>query len=332
MDKEQSLSFIRSQLIAGSITKDDLYALAGGFMTEGAAARPAVPVPTQVESSKNIINIFYAIGAIIAIVGAGILVQQHWEDIGFAGRLLVSLGIALVTFISAMLLRKLTQRVVSQVFFTISAALAPLGVYVLLFERTVEFTASAQMMTGLALAVIFLVALLVSKKNVLVLLTVGFATWAFYAFAIDILGGNNLGDFLKWGTMVVGVAYILIGFWYRSVTQAVEPADEKEKRSVGAVLYGFGTLALLGGGIAVGGAFDFLFILLIFGAFYGSVFLKSRSMLIFAALFLIGHIFKLTSEYFADTVGWSVALVVIGFLIIGVGSLTYYVNKKFIAR
>jgi hypothetical protein len=327
MDKNQILSFITTQLQIGAISKEDLYAIA-----EGTVVSTAVPVATPGESSRNLINTFYAIGAIIAIVGVGILVQQHWEEIGFAGRILVTLGIALVTFISAMLLRKPTQRVVSQVFFTVAAALSPLGVYVLLSERGMQFDASTQALSAAALTVIFLVALLVSKKNILVLLTTGFGTWAFYAFAIDILNGNNLEDFLKWGTMIVGVAYILIGFWYRSVSKVKEIGDEKEKRSVGSVLYALGTLAALGAGISVGGVFDLIFILFVFAAFYGSVFLKSRSMLILAALFLIGHIFKLTGEYFVDSVGWPIALVVIGFLVIGVGSLTYYVNKKFITR
>ena len=96
-------------------------------------------------------------------------------------------------------------------------------------------------------------------------------------------------------------------------------------------IYGFGTLAILGAGIFIGGVFDLILIALIFAVFYGSVYLKSRSMLIFGAIFLMAHIIKLTSKYFVGSVGWPVALIIVGFLVIGVGYMTFYLNKRFMS-
>ena len=81
----------------------------------------------------------------------------------------------------------------------------------------------------------------------------------------------------------------------------------------------------------MGGIFDLITIALIFAAFYGSIYLKSRSMLTLAALFLMGHIVQLTARYFVNSIGWPVALIAVGFLIIAIGYGTLYLNKKFIA-
>ena len=318
MDKQQIISFIEEQLTTGKISKEDLINI-GGNKT------------TKQESSRNLINTFYGIGAIIAIIGVGILVNQHWDEIGFAGRILVTLGISLVSYISALLLNKPQQKVVSQVLFTISAALAPLGSYILLKEANITFDWIPQIITSIILFVVFGIGLLISKRNILVLIAIGFASWAYYAIVMKIFGFDYYNsDFLKWASMLLGASYLFIAYGYKSASQATNQIDIKERRVIQNILYGLGTLAILGAGISVGGIFDLFFIVLVFGAFYGSVYLKSRSMLIFGALFLMAHIIKLTSKYFVGSVGWPLALIVIGFLVIGVGYFTYYLNRKFI--
>ena len=324
MDKQQIISFIEEQLAEGKISKGDLSSLAGASIDIS---------PVKEGTPRNIINTFYGIGAIIVIIGVGILVAQHWDEIGFMGRILATLGISLVTYMAGLLLNKPQQKMVSQVMFTIAATLAPLGSYVLLKEAGItNFNFGVQTTTALILAAIFGTALFISKKNILVLITVAFASWAYYAIIMKALGSAFYdSDFLKWASMLLGAAYIFIAYGFKSVFQNIDENDTKDKRAVQNVLYGFGTLAVLGAGISIGGIFDLLFIAFIFGAFYGSVYLKSRAMLIFGALFLMAHIIKLTSKYFVDSTGWPLALIVIGFLVIGVGYMTFYLNKKFLS-
>lgn len=325
------LSFIQAHLAAGTLTRDDLLSLIG---TPVAAHAPvaAQPAAAKEASSWNLIHTFYGIGAIIALIGVAILVAQNWNELGFIGRLLVTLGISLATYAGGISLARPDQRMLSQVLFTISGVLAPLGAYVLVSEAGVNFDANVQAITGGILAVIFGTALYVSRRTILALLTVGFVTWAYYAFIFKIIGFEFYeADLMKWATMLLGASYILIAYGWRSVPSSTDSSIEKEKRAALNVLYGFGTLAILGMGITIGGGFDIFYIALIFAAFYGSVYLKSRPMLIFAGLFLMAHLIKLTSEYFVDSIGWSVALIVAGFMVIGVGYLTFYLNKKFLS-
>lgn len=336
MDKQQIIAFIEGQLAIGKISKDDLVNLAGGVQSSLSQSpfAPLDSMPIKEEHSRNLTHTFYGIGAIIAIVGVGILVAQNWNEIGFVGRVLVTLGISFVTYIIGLILRSPDQKMISQVMFTISAVLAPLGSYILLEEANIDFSLTSQLITATLLFVVFGMALLISKANILVLITIGFASWAYCAlvmkvFMLDYYDYDN--DLLKWASMLLGTSYLFLGYGYQSLWQSTDLQDEKEKKAIQNVLYGLGTFAILGAGIFVGGIFDLLLIALIFGAFYGSVYLKSRSMLTYGAVFLIAHIVNLTSKHFVDSIGWPMALMGVGFLVIGVGYVTFYLNKKFIS-
>lgn len=337
MDKEQVIEFIKSQLVSGSISKDDLRNLTTlNSVPAGPAPAPA-PVmesPVVKESApRNLTHVFYGIGAIIAIAGVGILIGQNWTEIGFGGRVLVTVGISLITYILGLMFRNPDNKMLSQVMFTISAVLAPMGSYVLLAEGSPDFTWSAQSATGISLAVIFGVALLISKRNILMLITIGFVTWAYYALVMKMFGYSSIynGDLLKWASLLLGASYLCLTYALRILWRSLDERDDKEKQAIQNVLYGFGTLFILGAGISIGGAFDLIMILFIFGAFYGSVYVRSRSMLTIGALFLIAHIIKMTSKYFVDSVGWPVALIAVGFFVIAVGYFTFYLNRRFIA-
>ncbi len=340
MDKKQIISLLETQLAAGTITRDDLSALANGeampvvstVSAPSTTSTPTAAVPQKQEGnhSKYVVYALYAIGAVTALAGITILIAQNWEQIGFLGRVLVTAGIAFVSYAIALLLGKHEHRVIAQVLFAISAGLAPLGVYVFLEEMRVDFTLETQMLIAGMLAVIYGAALLVSKRPLLVLVTTAFATWLYWAYVFQIL--TNAASFeeemLKWASIVSGVAYICIGYGYRALSTIEDSVD---KRAVVGFLYTLGTLAVLGGASMLGGVFDLAFIGLLFVTFYASVFLRSRGMLGLSAIFLIVHLIKLTGLYFVGSLGWPIALIGIGFLVIGVGYGTYYLNRHFIA-
>lgn len=337
MDKKQILSLLESQLAAGTITRADLAAFSAGEEVSvspssaplsGAVAPEAVSQTQEGNHSKYVVYALYAIGAVTALAGITILVGQNWEQIGFVGRVTVTAGIAFLTYIVALLLGKPEHRVLAQVLFAISSGLAPLGVFVFLQETNVDITLRIQMLIAGVLAIIYGAALLVSKRPLLVLVTTAFATWSYWAYILEALMSiTSFEMVLKWASIVAGVAYVCIGYGY----QAVTTQNSADKRAVVNLLYTAGTLGILGGMSMLGGVFDLVFIGILFVTFYASVFLKSRGMLGLSAIFLIAHLIKLTGLYFVDSLGWPIALIGIGFLVIGVGYGTYYINRHFIA-
>ena len=310
MDKQQIITFIQQQISEGKITKGDLDSIS-----------TALPSSDNDHPAKNLINVFYAIGAIIVLIGVIILLAQNWSDIGFLGRIVTTLGISFGAYVAGLLLRKPDQDRLSQVMFAISFVLAPFGSYVFLREASIDFTSGVQIITALIWAIIFGTALYITRKNILVLFTIALVTWAYYALAVKVFAVGYYYDigFIKWATMIVGVSYLLIA--YKHASDVVRNT-----------LYAFGTLAILGAGISIGGAFDIVFIALIFAGFYGSVYLKNRAMLILSAIFLTAHIIKLTSKYFVNSISWPVALIAVGFVVIGIGYMTLYLNKKYISK
>lgn len=310
MDKQQIITFIQQQIAEGKITKGDLDSLS-----------TTLPTSDHDHPAKNLINVFYAIGTIIVIIGVIILITQNWSDIGFIGRIVTTLGISLGAYVAGLLLRKPEQDRLSQVMFTISFVLVPFGSYIFLQEAVIDFTSGVQIITALIWAIVFGTALYIKRKNILVLFTIALVTWAYYALAVKVFAVGYYYDFgfIKWATMIVGVSYLLIA--YKHASDVVRNT-----------LYAFGTLAILGAGISIGGVFDIVFIALIFAGFYGSVFLKNRAMLILSAIFLTAHIIKLTSKYFVNSISWPVVLIAVGFVVIGVGYMTLYLNRKYISK
>lgn len=332
MEKEQIISLIKQNLGSGKISKNDLLNLANDNQTAdlNLGQNMANPeVSGENFHSSALVKIFYVIGAVIALVGVVILIVQNWNEIGFLGRIVVTLGIAIISYIFAVLMRDQKRRFLSQVLFIISFVLSPIGVLVLLYETKIDFDLVVQLLFSLVMLVIYGLAYYVTKRNVLILILVAFATWAYYAFILEFLD-NSFNNILQWATIIIGFAYIFLAYSRRAL-KIVDIHDVKEQRSVSGLLYGVGTIAVLGASMAIGGIFDLLVILFIFGAFYGSVFLKSRIMLVVASFFLVGHMIKITLEYFGNSLGWPILLVLIGFLIIGIGYLTFYLNKKYIS-
>lgn len=278
---------------------------------------------------KNLTNIFYAIGAIVVLTGIIILVAQHWHEIGFIGRLLVTAGVAAVAYAAGLIFRSPEQRTLSQVFFTIAAVLAPMGAYVILTENEIGFGLVEQAIIAVGLAILFGFARFLTQGSVLVLYVIFYLTWAYYTILLKALEQVAYvpSDLLTWATVVAGIAYVLIGYAYREAQTTL--VGEREGRSVKTILYGLGTLAALGAGISLNGVWDIAYIPLLFVAFYLGVFLRTRTMLVLAALFLIAHLIYLTSEYFADVTGWPIALIICGFIIIGIGYGTFYVMRKY---
>lgn len=123
--------------------------------------------------------------------------------------------------------------------------------------------------------------------------------------------------------MFVGLAYLLLArsFW--------EGWNEK---LVG-VLYFFGSAGFLAA--AFSQVFDSLlwqliYFLVVIGGLFLSVYINSRSVLAVSTIFLLAHISYITSEYFADSIGWPVSLVILGFVFIGLGYGSVTIGRKYI--
>lgn len=318
MDKTQILELIDQKIKEGVLSREDIHKVINHDFKDDS------------NHTKNLTNIFYVIGGIIVVIGVIILLAQNWTEIGFVGRVLSTLGISIVSYVIAYVMTDKIHRILSQVFFTISGILAPIGIVILYREFGLVFNSLAQTCTALAFFVLFYIAYRYSRRNILILWNAVWVTW-FYVSLLNYLFIMS-DSIIKIGASVLGVSYLLITYYLQNNRPILDNAESKERHRVENILYGTGLLMILIPSLASSGIFDFIMLLLIFGGFYLSIFVRSRLSLIVSACILVAYILKITSKYFVNSTGWSVALILVGFFVIAIGYGTVYLSKKYIPK
>lgn len=327
MDKETLLQSIDSGLKQGIITTLDLskFTQTPLVSTQNEAA-PA-------SRSFNLSGILYYIGAGIAFIGVSIFVGQHWVNLPSILRILVTLGSGFALFSAATLLES-TRRLdrVPDAFHFLAGLLIPGGVFVTLDELGFHGSDFGPGIIFLLLTLAYVVAYRFYRHNLLLFFAIIYGTASFLLITEAMATGFvsfDRDDFLAYRFVGIGATYLVLGYAFRTMLAKI----------LTPWLYGFGALLLLGGAFALQGwsptqsiFWEIIYPGLVFGAMFLSIYLRSRIVLFLGAAFLVGDIFKLTGEYFQDSLSWPLMLVLAGFLLIGVGYTTFYLNKKYISR
>lgn len=321
--KEEVLNYIKTLGEQNIITKDELLSAFG-------ANKKTSEAPFQ--NKATIIEVLYYIGGAIVFLGIAILIAQQWRDLGFAGRVISTLGIGIATYVSAcFLIQKEKTQGIAAAFYLISALVIPMGLYVVFDEMGFDLSRHGmQSVISAILFIVFLSSYFLFKKNVLTLFSIIFGTWFFYAITNYLAAGNPLMyqyKFFEYRTLAVGLSYILMGLSF---------VKTKEYPLTGP-LYGFGIMGFLGAAFFLGGFkpsqnvfWEMIYPVLIFGTLFASISLKSKAFLTFGTLYLMFFIFKITGEYFANSIGWPISLMFAGFAIIATGYMAVTLKKKYL--
>lgn len=328
MDKWTLLRELESSMQKGEILKEEVAALIGSSsQTEG------VQTVTSEGQKKNfsidVTNILYGIGGLVIFAGVIALVFQNWDSFNGIARIGITLGMALVLYVSSVLLRYQAYDVLSQVMSAVSYALLPLGIGVTLYELDIEPSSLQISIIATILTLFTTTSYFFVKKGVVHLLfALIFGTVTLYSYmaTIDETFSSNLGDAYLYLTAVIGIAYGLFAY-----TLKESPLDHGHAR-LSKLLFSLGALGVLIPAISLGGIWDILFVFVVVGTFLGSVYLHSRGMLVLSSLFLIFYLFKITAQYFAGSIGWPVALIFIGIITIAVAVVTFKLNQKYFGQ
>ena len=326
MNKEELLQELSVKISTGEISREEI---ANRF-----SFAPATQGEVKVENLKDstsfsVTKMLYVLGAAIVVIGIVIFVSQIWDDIGSFGRIAVTLGLGLLmTAIGSMLLKSKPDENIGTVFHFIGGMLIPGGAVVTLSELNVDF--ASLWPVAITFGVIFAFYLLlnsVHKNAILTFFAIANGTTFVYLVVGAIVDGPlyRYEDLYAYLTMVVGASYLLLAHSFR---------EGWNKKLIG-VLYFFGITGFLGA--AFSQVFDsvpwqMLYFIIVIGGLALSVYMRSRSILVMSTLFLIAHVSYITSEYFANSLGWPISLVILGFVFIGLGYVSINVNKKYIAN
>ena len=161
-----------------------------------------------------------------------------------------------------------------------------------------------------------------------VLLSALFTTWFIISITNLIIGdpvSMRIHEFYKYRWLLLGVSFIALGYAF----------SEDKKHWLSGLLYLIGSFTILTISLTLAGwrpdqniFLDMAYPVLILIFLKLSFYLKSKYFLISSIFFMALYIIKITVEYFSKSLGWPICLVIIGFSMVGVGFIAFYLNNK----
>lgn len=316
MNNEQLLRAVQAKITSGEMKREEVEQMLRN-----------IPQIGKKGWNFSITRMLYFIGAAIVIVGIIIFVAQIWKDIGSIGRITVTFGLGMLfALLGSILMKQKPNESIGSVFHTIGGVLIPGGSMVILSELNRGY-ASIWPVT-LTIGVIFLFYILLTtihKRAILTFFAIANGTSFIYLLVESLLqqGTYRIDDIYVYVTMVVGICYLLLSHSFRNTWN----------KDLINILNFFGSTAVLGAAITqvdLHVSWQLFYFVLVGMGLLVSIYLQSRIILIMSTLFLIGHISFITGKYFANSIGWPLALVLLGLIFIALGYSSFKIGKKYI--
>lgn len=291
----------------------------------------AVDAPSHPQARFGLAEIMNYLGGGIVAIGIGIFLSENWDALNTFTRILSTLGAGVLAYSIGVMFSKQESRIfLGQAFHLIAAVVIPIGLFVVLDEMGADTSGWGIISLIMsALFVLYLASYRMFRENIFLLASIVFGTGLFLSVTGWLSERSALfldGDLSSYQFLVIGLAYMLLGYGFVGKSMA----------SLTRYLYPFGLLFFLVATFSLGGYapdqnlfWEIIFPGLSLGAVFLSLSLRSRAFLIIGTAALIIYIFKITGEYFADSLGWPLALILAGFGMIAVGSLFVRLNKRY---
>ena len=276
---------------------------------------------TSVARSSGILSrVFGYLGGAFVFAGLAIYIGMRWDDLGSAGRVLLTLGPGFCAFVLALVC--MTNEAFAGAalpLFLIAALVQPTGILVLMKE----FSQGGDPAYGVLFMNLVMVtqqgcAFWARRRTVLAFTTIIFAT-GFVTVALDLV---------HVGRDLMGIA---LGISLGCVAWSL---DRSPHRSLAGPVYFFGALLFLAAWYHVlrHTAIEVLFVGLSCGIVFLSVVARSRSLLAVGTLALIAYIGYFIGEHFENNLNAPIVLMVAGFLFIAIGAAAVRINNKYIRQ
>ena len=249
------------------------------------------------------------LGGAFIFGGLALFIAVVWDDLGSVARVTITYGSGLVAFILGVVVLKDERYVrASTPLFLKSAVLLPTGMFVFLHEYASgdDRQLAAMIVFGL-LAFQFLGAFASFKRTSL--LFFGFLFW-----------NGALGIFMDRAGVEGELLGLTLGL---SILAFAWSIDRTEHRPIAPFWYFIGGIGFLWSvfDIVEGHAgLDVLYLFVAVGMMLLSTRIHSRTLLLVSTFALLGFLGYFTGEYFANVIGWPIALMLMGFMLIGVSA------------
>jgi uncharacterized membrane protein len=281
-------------------------------------ALEAAPALASKPSASVLSKLFAYIGGIFVFAGIGIFINMNWDDFGSVARVIVTLGVGLMAFMMGLvcLADKRYEKAATPLFI-VAAILQPMGILVMLQE----YSSGGDARHGLIYMSLYM---LIQQGAVFWAKRLSVLAFSAILFGCILLA--NLFDIWGWDGeligMVIGVSLICVAY-----------ALQNSKHLAIAPFWYF-----VGGVILMWSVFEavqntpleLLYLGLSALMIFVSTHVRSRALLGVGTLAMLIYIGYYSAKHFANTLGWPIALVIIGIALIGMSSLAVRLNNKYI--
>ena len=308
-DRARALAEIAALASRHGLTLDEI----------AAAVNPATPA-REPRARGVVVTVLGVLGGTFVFAGIGVFIALQWDQLNSAARVLVTLGSGLAAFVLGVLSeREARFRNAATPLLLVAGALEPTGMFVA-FD---EFGSGgdwrwAALVTSGAMALQFAAAFGAIRRSTPVFLTILFGAWFLWT-ALDLVGIDDT------------VIAIVVG---GSLLLTAVAADQAGRGSITPLWYFFGAAFFLYGlfdGIKHT-PFEILFIAAAAGLVYASALLRSRTLLGVATLAILAYTGWFTGQHFVDSIGWPLALVAFGLVLIGLSALAFRIDRQYVRR
>ncbi|MDD3021089.1 MAG: DUF2157 domain-containing protein [Alphaproteobacteria bacterium] len=271
----------------------------------------------QEQPASLLQRVMIYIGGAFVFAGLCVYIGMIWDDLDSLSRVILSLGSGFVAFILG-LFALADQRFekAATPLFLIAAALEPTGLFVFMDEylpHTGDIAKAATFVFALML-IQKAIAFLATNKTSLLFFTVLF----FFSFLYSLISWIDLDA--PSSVMTMGGSMLMISW---GISRSTHKPISSFYYFWGAVMVAFASFDVL-----KNSSLDILLIGVSAAIIYLSTVAASRTLLTVGVLSLLAYLGYFTDEYFQDIVGWPVALIIMGLVMIGISVFAVKLGKK----
>jgi hypothetical protein len=272
---------------------------------------------TEEKQASLLQKVLSYIGGAFVFCGICTYVGMVWADLDSLSRVIITLGSGFVAFLLGLFTLSDAKFIrASTPLFLIAAFLQPSGLFVFMDEYLPPSgdVAKASCFVFGFMLIQQSIAFLARQRTSLLFFSIFF----FYAF---------MSAFMQYIGIESNLCALILGLSGLLVCWAV---NRTEHKGVTPFFFFFSGLsvALTSYDYLDHTPFDILLFGIVGGMIYLSVLSNSRTLLTVSIISLLGYLAYFTNEYFKDIMGWPIALVVAGLIMIGASSFAVKLGKK----
>ncbi len=283
------------------------------------AALPSSGTDSGDKQSSILTRLLGYLGGIFVFAGLAIFITMQWDGMNALARVVVTLGSGMAAFVMAVTgARDERFAKAATPLFLLAALLQPTGILVALDEFSTGGNERYAVLLATGVMLVQQGAIFwTTRRTALLFLTLCFAI-CFCGTAMDLIGLD--GDLI---VFTLGASVLLLS---RSIDQSLHEA-------MAPFWYFVSSAAMLGAlfSLLEETPLEILFLGAACGLVFVSTWVKSRTLLLAGTVAILSYIGYFTSENFAAAVGWPIALMLFGLLLIGLSALAFRINRKYIA-